>query len=93
MQLKLKKISTKSFVVIFSVINVIAGVILGALVTIASLISPNEEGAALGAWAILIFPVLNGILGAVTGAFFTGLYNVLASRLGGIELEFESLQQ
>ena len=70
MQLKLKKISTKSFVVIFLVIKGIACVILGALVTIASLISPNEEGAALASWAILIFPVLNGILGVSRCVFY-----------------------
>jgi len=40
----------------------------------------------------LIFPVLNGLLGLATGAFFTGLYNFLASRFGGIDMEFETNQ-
>jgi len=92
MKLKLKKISTKSFIVIFSSINVIAGFLLGAIVTVVSLVAPEEQGSALGAWAILLFPILNGILGVVTGAIFTGLYNFLAQRFGGIELEFEASQ-
>jgi len=90
MQLRLKKISTKSFILIFSSINVIGGFILGAVVTIASLTSPADQGAGpLGPWAILIFPVLNGLLGLATGAFLTWLYNLLAQFFGGIELEFE----
>jgi hypothetical protein len=93
MQLQLKKISMKSFILIFSAINVVAGFILGAVVTLASLIAPDEQGSGVfGVWAILIFPILNGILGLVTGSFFTGLYNFLAQRLGGIELEFEDNQ-
>jgi hypothetical protein len=90
MHLKLMKISTKSFILIFSIINVVAGFILGAVVTVMSLIAPDEQGAgAVGPWAILIFPILNGILGVVTGAFLTGMYNFLAKRFGGVQLEFE----
>ena len=92
MHLKLKKISTKSFIIIFATINVLAGLILGAFVTAASLIAPDEQGASIGAWAILIFPILNGFLGVVTGAFLTGLYNFFATKFGGIELEFENIQ-
>ena len=91
MHLKLKKISTKSFIQLFAIINVIGGLIVGAIVTVASLLSPDEQGSAFGVWAVLLFPVLNGILGAVTGAFLTGLYNFLASKFGGIELEFENI--
>ena len=93
MQLKLKKISTKSFILIFSAINVIAGFVLGAVVTIAALTSPADQAAGpLGPWAILIFPVLNGLLGLATGSFLTWMYNFLAQFFGGIELEFEDNQ-
>ena len=94
MQLKLMKISTKSFVVIFSTINVIAGFALGAIVTVVSLIAPDEQGVgAMGPWAIVIFPILNGLLGLASGAFLTVLYNFIAKSFGGIELEFESLNE
>jgi hypothetical protein len=91
MNLKLVKISTKSFILIFATINVIAGFALGAVVTIVSLIAPDEQqgAGAINAWAILIFPILNGILGVVTGAFLTGMFNFFAKRFGGIQLDFE----
>jgi hypothetical protein len=93
MQLRLKKISMKSFILIISTINVIAGFFLGAVVTIVALIAPDEQGpGSIGPWAILVFPILNGILGVATGAFLTGMYNFLAPRLGGIEMEFEDNQ-
>ena len=93
MKLKLKKVSVKSFVLIFSTVNVIAGFILGALVTVVSIVTPPEQGSGeIGVWAILIFPILNGLLGLATGAFLTGIYNFLAQRLGGIEVEFEPFE-
>ena len=94
MKVKLKKISTQSFIVIFSVINVISGFILGALVTAVSLLSSDQQNppGAIEVWAILIFPLLNGILGLVAGAFMTGMYNFFAKMMGGIELEFENIQ-
>ncbi len=92
MKIKLRKISTKSFILIFSSINVIAGFILGAVVTIGSLIVPSEPGSGPGAWSILVFPILNGILGLAGALFLSGMYNVLAKYLGGIELEFETLE-
>ncbi len=93
MNLKLTKIGTKSFIMIFATINVAAGLILGAIVTIVSVLAPEEQGAGpVGPWAILIFPILNGILGAVTGLFLTWMFNVLAKRFGGLELEFENAE-
>jgi hypothetical protein len=93
MKLKLTKVSVKSFILIFSIINVIAGFFIGAVVTLVSVLAPDEQTAGfMGTWAILTFPILNGILGVVTGAFLTGLFNFLAARMGGIELEFENIQ-
>lgn len=92
MKLKLTRIAPKSFIKIFTVINIIGGFILGAVVSVVSLLPTDDQNAgAMGPWAILLFPILNGILGAITGAFFTGIYNYLAARFGGIELEFQNL--
>ncbi|MDE2221769.1 MAG: hypothetical protein KGK03_01725 [Candidatus Omnitrophica bacterium] len=91
MKLTLKKISIKSFTVIFASINVIAGFILGTIVTIVSLVSPPEQGASqAGVWAILLFPIFNGLLGLATSAFLAGLYNLLAGWIGGVEMEYEA---
>lgn len=95
MKLKLMKISTRSFIIIFSMINVVAGFILGTVVTIVSLVTPTAQQAPgdMGPWSILTFPILNGLLGLVTGSFFTVVYNFFAKKFGGIELEFENLEQ
>ena len=93
MKMKLTKISTKSFITIFTIINVLAGFVLGALVTVVSMAVPEEQGAGvIGPWAILIFPILNGFLGLTTGAFLTGTYNFLVKRFGGVEVEFETVE-
>jgi hypothetical protein len=89
MKLKLKKISTKSFILTFSVINVIAGFILGIIMAILAVVAPSEQGTEFGPWAILFFPILNGLMALAAGAFLTGIYNFLAKYLGGVELEFD----
>lgn len=94
MKLKLNKISMKSFIMIFSTINVVAGFFLGAVVTVVSLLAPDEQGfGGAGAWAILLFPILNGLLGVVTGVFLTGMYNFLSQFVGGLVVEFEDITE
>ena len=93
MKLKLKKISVKPFIFMFSVMNVIAGFFIGAIITVVALVAPADQGPGeIGPWAILVFPIINGLLGLATGAFLTGMYNLLARFKGGIELEFETLE-
>lgn len=93
MKLKLNKISPKSFILVFATINVVAGLILGAVVTVVSLAAPQDESfGAGGAWAILIFPIVNGVLGAMTGAFLTGMYNFLSEMVGAAVFEFEEVK-
>ena len=94
MQLKLNKISTKSFIIVFSTINVVAGFFLGAVVSVVSVVAPDEQGmGGVGAWAILVFPILNGIIGVLTGAFLTGMYNFLSQFVGGAIFEFEEVKE
>ena len=92
MQLKLNKISVKPFVLIVSIIHVIAGFLLGAVMTLTSLVAPNEQGiAGVGPWSVLVFPILNGILGCMTAAFLASIYNFFAQRFGGIVFDFENV--
>jgi len=46
-------------------------------------------GAIFGVGAIIILPLLYGILGLVMGAIAAALYNLFAGMFGGIELETE----
>lgn len=94
MKLKLNKVSVHSFVLIVTSINVIGGFLLGLVVTVVSLIVPNEEDiAGLGPWSILVFPIINGLLALMTTSFLAWLYNILAGRIGGLVLEFEDAEQ
>lgn len=90
MKLKLMKISTKPFMLIFAVMNVIAGLVVGALISIVSLMSPSDQNAAIGVWAVVVVPIMNGVFGLASGFFLTGLFNFLSKFLGGIEMEFNN---
>lgn len=90
MILKINKISIKSLVWILSVIYVSAGFVLGLIVTIASLVSPpDQEMGGVGAWAVLLFPIINGLLGCLTAMFLASMYNFLAGLMGGVVIEAE----
>ena len=93
MKLKLRNISTKSFIIMFGSINFILGFFIGAMITVVSIVSPADQSlGGLGAWSILIFPILNGLLGVMSASFLVPIFNYLSRILGGIELEFEVTQ-
>lgn len=93
MIVKIRKISAKSFVFIFTAINVVSGLVLGAVFTISSLLAPagSASGSEVGgAWAILLFPLFNGLLGLSVGSVLIVLYNLFADWFGGVEMELEN---
>ena len=89
MKLKLKKIGLWSFVRIFSALQVVTGFFLGIGIAIASFLNPGDPSFGPGAWSILLFPVLNGLLGLAVAALLAVLYNLFAQWFGPMELEFE----
>jgi hypothetical protein len=93
MKLRLKRIPMKPFVFLFTIINVVTGLLLGIFMTLTALVVPSEQNGGAGVWSILIFPLMNGIIGLASGAFLTGIYNFLAKHMDGIEMEFESLAE
>ena len=42
-----------------------------------------------GVGAIVVLPVLYGLLGALGGLIFSGLYNVIARLVGGIQVTLQ----
>ena len=88
--LKLRKISAFPLAKIFCCLHALLGFILGIVVTLGSLAGQEDEGIwSLGAWSLLIFPLVNSFLGFLTGLFLSWCYNLFAQWLGGIEFEFE----
>ena len=78
------------------------GLIAGGIISIVAMFggaiaSQDEMGAAgplvgllFGVGAIIILPIVYGLMGAVAGALAALLYNVFAGVVGGIELRVDS---
>lgn len=69
---------------VLAVLYALMGLVLVPIFMLASLASP--EGAGFGLGLALLFPVIYGVFGYVFVALGCWLYNVVASRVGGIEL-------
>jgi hypothetical protein len=67
----------------FSLFAVVGGAIMNAV----GGTSGSHVGMLFGAAAIIVFPILYGILGFILGLIMGGLYNLVAAMVGGIELE------
>ena len=82
---RLNKISPIPLAKILCCMHTVVGIILGITVTITSLMTSEEGG--MGAWSLLVFPVLNAGLGFLAGIFIAGSYNVFSQWFGKIEFD------
>ena len=51
---------------------------------------PAFLGALFGVGAIILFPLLYGVMGLVIGAVSAALYNLFARMVGGLEVDLET---
>jgi hypothetical protein len=73
----------------------IIGLIVGAFVSLAGLVAGGvmaNEGLSFfpmlfGQLAIIVLPIVYGCIGAITGMIGAVVYNVVAGKVGGIEVE------
>ena len=88
-----KKIGVLSFAKIEALLMAFIGLIEGILVALAA---PSVQLASasdvpmelkLGAWAILLLPIVYFVLGFVFGVIGSAIYNLFAKWVGGFELE------
>ena len=90
MILKLQKISVLPVAFIFCGLHTVVGFILGVIVSMAAVMTNDEQATmGLGMWSMLVFPVVNAVLGFLAGAFIAGMYNFMSQCFGGIKFEFE----
>ena len=92
----LRKIGVMSVARVYAVIMAIFGLVVGLfaalfLVPIGMMMEefvPFAAGmsAGLGLLSIVVFPIMYGIMGFVMGAVCAWIYNIVASKIGGIEL-------
>lgn len=91
----LKRIGPGSMFKLMGFLYVFIGLIIGAVVTLIALAGAKPAGgggalsALFGAAAIVVFPILYGVLGAIAGAIGAWLYNFCARVVGGLELDLE----
>ena len=68
------------------VLGASAGLIAGLILMIADFLDKRFLE---GVVTLVLAPILYGVIGAVANAVMAWLYNVVADRLGGIEVHFE----
>ena len=85
-KVRIKRVGIISLANLSAIINLFFGLILGILVTLFSLLIPSASvsstsaGLTIGPLAIIIFPVISGILGWISG-FIGGVFYNLASKI------------
>jgi hypothetical protein len=87
-----RKFGVLSLAKIMGLLYALIGLIVGAFVSLfavvgAAFMSSSSSSALLGVGAIIVFPILYGVLGFVGGVISAALYNLLAGMIGGIEIE------
>jgi hypothetical protein len=94
--IKIKKIGVLSLGKIFGILYAIMGLIGGAfisLVVVSGLLPTSSFsgliGALVGVGSIVILPIFYGIAGFISGVIMALLYNLVASWVGGLEVETE----
>ena len=93
-----RRVVPLSLAKIMGLLYVLVGLCFGAIVSLISIVGgalvPNDEpsgmvGMLFGAAAIIILPIFYGVLGFVMTLIGAALYNVVASMVGGVELDVQ----
>ena len=93
-QMVLSRIEPMSFAKIYGAIGAMLGLVIGVLyaffaMAFSSMLGGESIGGALALGMVIGFPILYGVLAFVGGLLMAWLYNVVAARIGGVELEFD----
>jgi flagellar biosynthesis protein FliQ len=87
----IKSVSAKSLAKLLGAMYAIIGLVFGLVVSLLALVSQAEDAGALGimlsAGAVIVFPLMYGLMGWIGGYICGWLYNLLAKRIGGIRVE------
>jgi hypothetical protein len=95
-KLIVRRVGVLSLAKMMGALDALLGLIIGAFVSLFAVVGASLMQSAVGSaglgmlfgvGAIIVFPILYGILGFITGLICGALYNVVAGIAGGIELE------
>jgi ABC-type sugar transport system permease subunit len=78
--------------IIFFFLSLILVVPIMLIMGIAGGFSDNM-GFAFGGLLLMFMPIMYAIMGFLMTAFWCWLYNVIAKKIGGIEIEFEAMEE
>jgi hypothetical protein len=92
-----RRVGPMSFAKISGALYALMGLIFGGIVSLISIVggamSPDDSGGMFGmlfgAAAIIVLPIFYGVLGFITSLIAAALYNMLASAVGGVELDLQ----
>jgi hypothetical protein len=94
--IKIKKIGVLSLGKVFGILYALMGLIMGAVITLVSLFTAvafskytaaGLGGMFFGIGSVIILPIFYGIMGCIAGVITAFLYNLIASWVGGVEVE------
>lgn len=102
--MRLRRVGVASVAKLFGVLYGAIGLLAGGIMSVAALFgaaigAAADQGAGavvgmlFGVGAIILFPVIYGLMGFLIGALTAWLYNLAAGAMGGIEMEFEAPAQ
>jgi uncharacterized membrane protein YwaF len=83
---KLNSIGVKSVFRVSLVLGAVAGTLVGTVLLIVDLM--DHKGVE-GLVTLVLAPILYGVMGALVNALMAKIYNLVAERLGGIELNID----
>lgn len=92
---RIKKINIRSASVMCLLINGAVGLFGGVIVSLLvwTGVAPSAQEDPLfifGGWSVLLLPLAYGFIGSMAGIIFSWLFNLVASRTGGLIVDIES---
>ena len=96
----IRKVGIGSVVKVFGVLYGLLGFVVGAFLAMFALVgfgaaaAGNEDvpawlGSLFGIGAVIVLPIVYGIMGVVGGVLIAALYNLVANLTGGLEIEVQ----
>jgi hypothetical protein len=92
--MQIKRIAPQSLGRIVGVTYAILGLIGGLFFSLISIATQSQAGSPpmpifFGVGAVVFLPILYGLVGFIGGLFVAWLYNIVAERIGGIEIDIQ----
>lgn len=89
--MKITKIKPKSLAKVVGAVYVVLGFVLGVFFAVGTPFSNQVPSPAwmYGIGAVIILPIVYGVMGLVLGWFIAVVYNAVSKKIGGVEIETE----